>query len=48
MHYKQEYQWIQTYQGWIPLVLHTHIPEQEPEITDFTEAQQILAKIMAM
>jgi len=47
MHDKQQYFWIQSYQGWIPLVLHTPVPQQEPEITDFTEAQEVLAKIMS-
>jgi hypothetical protein len=47
MNNKQQYYWTQSYQGWAPLVLDIHVPAQEPEITDFSEAQKILAKIMS-
>lgn len=43
---KNTFHWFQTYQGWAPLILSTPIQESEPEITDFTEAQEVLAKIM--
>lgn len=43
---KNTFYWTQQYQGWVPLALSTPI-QDEPEITDLTEAQEILAKIMS-
>jgi len=44
MNYKSEgWVWTQQYVTWTPLVLE----QPEPEITDVSEAQQILAEIMA-
>jgi hypothetical protein len=38
--------WTQHYTGWVPLILNTPI-QDEPEITDLSEAQQVLAKSMS-
>jgi hypothetical protein len=43
---KNTFYWTQKYQGWAPLVLNVPI-QSEPEITDLSEAKEILAKIMS-
>jgi len=42
--YKSEgWVWTQSYVNWAPLVLEP----AEPEVTDLTEAQKVLAEIMS-
>ena len=40
--------WTQGYQAWHPMIsFRDGVEQPDPEITDFTEANQVLAKIMA-
>ena len=41
--------WQQSYTEWIPMIAFRNGEElPDPEITDLTEAQEVLAKIMSM